>query len=385
MPAASSSFSTAASVREAVAEIVSQLHRDAQGRPIAGGLLQASVRYPLDELTTALSTALPGVPFIGVTTCQGLGTDRGIAAGGLSALWLLGEGVRFAFATSAGSLVRDWGQRAPGTQRFAVLHATPGDEETLLELVTPALGPDTAFIGGTAADDDLSGKWGVFASDGFSTGKGAVLAVVDWPGRVVASMQSTAMVTPQRGLVTKASGRTLYEIDGKPAAQVYNAWVGGALARVVREGGNVLNDTSLQPLGVYRQQRGIGSYVLIHPETFVAETGAMTTFKRVTVGEELWLMKASRAGFIGRPAAVVERLLVDARLPAGHLLGAYLIYCTGCRLTVNEGTALMLAGFRGAIGHVPFTTGYFFGEQGCSVQGPPEHGNLMTGALLLGT
>lgn len=52
---------------------------------------------------------------------------------------------------------------------------------------------------------------------------------------------------------------------------------------------------------------------------------------------------------------------------------------------MNDGTSLMLAGFRGAVGHVPFTTGYFFGEQGCSTQGPAEHGNLMTGALLLGS
>jgi hypothetical protein len=212
-----------------------------------------------------------------------------------------------------------------------------------------------------------------------------VLAVVDWPGRVAASMQSTAMVTPQRGLVTKASGRTIFEIDGKPAAQVYNGWVGGSLARALRDGGNILNETSLQPLGVYRQQRGVGSYVLIHPETMVAETGALTAFKRVGVGEEVWLMKASRAGLIGRPASVVERLMIDARLPASQVLGAYLVYCAGCRLTVNEGTALMLAGFRGAVGNVPFTTGYFFGEQGCSLGGQVEHGNLMTGALLLGS
>jgi hypothetical protein len=343
------------------------------------------VSYPLAELERALSAALPGTPFLGVTTCQGLGTDRGLAASGISALWLAGSNVQFHLSNSATGLVQSWAQRPAGTQRFAMLHATPGDEEHLLEQLTPLLGSETSFIGGTAADDDLSGKWGVFSSGGFSSQKGAVLAVVDWPGRVAASMQSTAMVTPQRGLVTKASGRTIFEIDGKPAAQVYNSWVGGSLSRALRDGGNILNETSLQPLGVYRQQRGVGSYVLIHPETMVAENGALTAFKRVGVGEEVWLMKASRAGLIGRPASVVERLMIDARLPASQVLGAYLVYCAGCRLTVNEGTALMLAGFRGAVGNVPFTTGYFFGEQGCSLGGQVEHGNLMTGALLLGS
>jgi hypothetical protein len=272
----------------------------------------------------------------------------------------------------------------PGNH-FAILHGTPGIEERLLAELVPALGPGIPLLGGSAADDDLTGKWAVFASGGFTEGHGAVLAVVSWPGRVALSMHSTAMVTPHRGRVTRAFRRTLFEIDGKPAAEVYNRWMGGALTRQLREGGNILNETSLQPLGVHRVERGIGSYVLIHPETIVAEIGAMTTFKEVAVGEEVWFMKASRAGFIQRPAAVVERLMIDARLPASQVLGAYLVYCGGCRLTVNEGTSLMLAGFRGALGHVPFTTAYCFGEQGCSVpNGPAEHGNLMTGALLLG-
>ena len=395
MAGVQSSFSVAAQASEAVAELVAQLSAGARGGKVAGGFIQSSVTHDLGAVATALQAALPGVPFIGVTSCQGLGTDRGLAPAGpgLSALWLLGDDVQFQVVStrrpevtgSGATLVAGLSPLRSGT-RFALFHATPGNEERLLAEVVPALGPGVPLIGGTAADDDLSGKWGVFASGGFSASSGAVMAVVDWPGRVAASMQSTAMVTPQRGLVTRAAGRTLFEIDGKPAAQVYNRWIGGGLARQLRDGGNILNDTTLQPLGVHRVERGIGSYVLIHPEAMVAETGAMTTFKEVNVGEELWLMKASRAGFIGRPASVVERLMIDTRLPASQVLGAYLVYCAGCRLTVNEGTSLMLAGFRGAVGHVPFTTAYFFGEQGCSVpNGPAEHGNLMTGALLLGS
>ncbi len=398
MAAVQSSFSVASTAAEAVAELAAQLRAGARGGKVAGGFIQASVAHDLAEVTAALEAALPGVPFIGVTSCQGLGTDRGIAGvgPGLSALWLIGDDVQFRVASTmdpfwpgAGlELVESAGAVGPGNH-FAILHSTPGHEERLLAEIIPALGPGIPLLGGTAADDDLSGKWGVFASGGFTTattGVGTVLALVSWPGRVALSMQSTAMVTPHRGRVTRAFGRTIYEIDGQPAAKVYNQWMGGALTRQLRDGGNIMNETSLQPLGVHRVERGIGSYVLIHPESMVAANGAMTTFKEIAVGEEIWFMKASRAGFIGRPAAVVERLMIDARLPASQVLGAYLVYCGGCRLTVNEGTSVMLAGFRGALGHVPFTTAYCFGEQGCSVpNGPAEHGNLMTGALLLGS
>lgn len=397
MAAVQSSFSVAGTAAEAVAELAAQLRAGARGGKIAGGFIQASVAHDLGQVTSALEAELPGVPFIGVTSCQGLGTDRGVAGTGpgLSALWLIGDDVQFRVASTleperpgAGlALVERAGEvgSVRGASHFALLHATPGHEERLLAELVPALGPGVPLLGGSAADDDLSGRWAVFASGGFTAREGAVLAVVSWPGRVALSMHSTAMVTPHRGRVTRAAGRTLFEIDGKPAAQVYSRWMGGALGRQLREGGNILNETSLQPLGVHRVERGIGSYVLIHPETIVAQSGAMTTFKEIAVGEEVWFMKASRAGFIGRPAAVVERLMIEARLPASQVLGAYLVYCGGCRLTVNEGTSVMLAGFRGAVGHVPFTTAYCFGEQGCSVpNGPAEHGNLMTGALLLG-
>lgn len=395
MAAVQSSFSVATTAGEAVAELVAQLRAGAQGGKVAGGFVQASVSHDPAAVAAALHAALPGVPFVGVTSCQGLATDRGQSAvgPGLSALWLVGEDVHFQVATTDKPELSGMGTALalhatplkPGNH-FALLHATPGNEERLVSELVPALGNRVPLIGGTAADDDLTGKWAVFASGGFSARSGAVLAVVGWPGRVAASMASTAMVTPQRGRVTRASGRTIFEIDGKPAARVYNEWIGGALSTQLREGGRILIESTLQPLGVHHVQRGIGSYVLVHPQTMVAETGALTTFKQIRVGEEVWLMKASRAGFIGRPAAVVERLMIDSRLPASQVLGVYLVYCGGCRLTVNEGTSVMLAGFRGAIGHVPFTTAYCFGEQGCSVpNGPAEHGNLMTGALLLGT
>lgn len=396
MPAVVSTHSTAPTAADAVRDLVDQLREGAHGQPIAGGFLQASVRYDVGALSRALAEALPGVPFVGVTTCQGTATDRlrtdGVPA--LSGLWLLGDDVRFQVATtrepervgSGAGLARSasGGSMAPGRQRFVVLHATPGHEERLLEEVGPLVGDGVPLLGGTAADDDLSGKWAVFGPGGFAAGKGAVLAVVDWPGRAVVAMHSTALVTPTHGKVTRAEGRTVFEIDGQPAAEVYDRWLGGALSKALGAGGSILSDTSLTPLGVHRPGAGTGSHVLIHPEAVVSGSNAMTTFKAVAPGQEVFLMKATKAAFLGRPASVVERLLADARIKPAHLRGALLVYCAGCMLTVHESTSLMLDGFQGAVGKTPFIAGYFFGEQGCEVSGgKAEHGNLMTGVLLL--
>ncbi|MEW6432121.1 MAG: FIST N-terminal domain-containing protein [Myxococcota bacterium] len=396
MPAVASSHSTAPTPAEAVAELITQLREAARGAPVAGGFLQATVRYDVVALSRALAEALPGVPFVGVTTCQGTATDRRRTDSGpaLSALWLLGEDVRMQLATtrepervgSGAMLARTASalSKPPGRQRFVVLHSTPGHEERLLEEVGPLIGDQVPLLGGSAADDDLSGKWAVFGPNGFAAGKGAVLAVVDWPGRAVVAMHSTALVTPTHGRVTRAEGRTVFEIDGQPAAEVYDRWLGGALAKSLGGGGSILADTTLTPLGVRRPGGGVGSHVLIHPEAVVSGSNAMTTFKAVTPGQEVFLMKATRAAFLGRPASVVERLLADARIKPGNLRGALLVYCAGCMLTVKDSTSLMLDGFKAAVGPVPFASGYFYGEQGCDVSGgKAEHGNLMTGVLLL--
>merc|ERR1719261_1959332 len=63
------------------------------------------------------------------------------------------------------------------------------------------------------------------------------------------------------GTITKAEGRVIHEIDGKPAADVYGQWVGEALqgyqdalrnfheSQPIEEPINILGVTALRPIG----------------------------------------------------------------------------------------------------------------------------------------
>ena len=44
-----------------------------------------------------------------------------------------------------------------------------------------------------------------------------------------------------KGVVTKSDteNRIIYQIDGKPAAEVYNEWVGGSIATLMKKGGPI--------------------------------------------------------------------------------------------------------------------------------------------------
>lgn len=71
--------------------------------------------------------------------------------------------------------------------------------------------------------------------------------------------------TNKKGIITKAQGRTIYEIDGKPAAIVYNEWTDGAISEYLEKGGIILAPTTLKPIGrIIGEVMGIKNYLLSH-------------------------------------------------------------------------------------------------------------------------
>lgn len=265
-----------------------------------------------------------------------------------------------------------------GKASFALFHGTPGTEEALLRGLSSEL-KSTPVLGGSAADDDISGKWSIFTQEARFTA-GAALALVEWPGKFAAPWVSGAMSTDFKGVVTKAHGRTIDEIDGKPAAVVYDSWLGGALGDSLTKGDVILGKTTLAPLGVKRAS-GI---TLVHPERVVLPSKSIATFAEVSQGETVLLVKSTSVGLQGRPANLISRALSDTGLTPANLKAVLLVYCAGCMLAIDQATSSMVGAVQSVSGKAPVVGAFHFGEQGCHAPGKPEHGNLMTGALLLG-
>lgn len=350
------------------------------------GIITCTAGVDVEALRTALAIALPDVPFVGVTSCRSVVANGQVLAGphAAAALWLCGD-VKASVAAqtvvaaddAAGrQLLRNATRGLEGARpSFALFHATPGVEEPLLRGLSVDLPPGLPFLGGTAADDEIAGRWSLFTHEArFVTG--AVLALVSWPGKVSAPFVSGATQTPQKGVVTKARGRTIIEIDRRPAALVYDQWLGGALGPALDSSDSILSKTTLTPLGVVRPS-GI---TLVHPERVEQPTKGLTTFAEVSQGETVMLVRSTKVALQGRPANLVSRALSDV----GKLEGALLIYCAGCMLAIDPETKLMVQALQSVTHTTPLIGSFNFGEQGCHVGGKPEHGNLMTGVLLLG-
>jgi hypothetical protein len=98
--------------------------------------------------------------------------------------------------------------------------------------------------------------------------------------------------TSHTGYITKASGRIIYEIDRRPAAEVYNEWTNGAIADYL-DGGNILSPSTMYPLGrIAVWTRGATLYQLSHPEA-VLENRAISLFTKAEPGEQIVLMENS--------------------------------------------------------------------------------------------
>lgn len=377
----------------AAGELANQVASQLGALKPRGIIFSSGAAYEPEALQSALRAQFPEVPFIGATSCLGTAVPgHGLARGAaITALVLAGEGFTFAtaFDSDMGDLaaagqrlaMRALGQvRMP---RFALVHATPGLEEGILAGLGPRLPAGIPTLGGSAADDDLSGRWAIYTQDGVARA-GVALAVCDWPWKMAVNYQGGYMTTEKRGTVTRAAGRTIYEIDGQPAAKLYNEWIRGKLDEELRHSGNVLAKTTLCPLGIVRRVGTAEMYLLAHPERVDATQASLSLFAEIHPGEEVVLMKSSPAALEQRGANVARRALAWARLEPADVLGAVFIYCGGCLLAIQERGSAMVSEFEGALGKRPYVAQFAFGEQGCVWPGTPvDHGNLMASVLLL--
>lgn len=352
-------------------------------------LVYATVDAPIDARVAALSSRIRG-PVFGCTSSAGVFTPRGFERGAFALIGEEGDAavevaVRTCNAVQARRVAREAAQAITaqlGKRPDALLlHATPGFEERLVEGLDDAFdGRAPQTFGGSAADDDLSGKWSAFLGPE-RVGEGFVLAGFSSERPVLGSYVAGYVPGRQRGVVTQASGRVVHEIDHRPAARVYDEWLGGALGVAVEQGRVVLADTTLHPVGRAIDRVGnVPRYLLSHPHE-VLRDGSLSFFTELAQGDEIVLMIGSAASLLERTEQAAARALGrgDAK-PRGGVL----VYCGGCVMAIGDRAREVGTTYHRAIGGAPFIGAATFGEIGCFTGPTPvnRHGNLMCDTVL---
>jgi hypothetical protein len=359
-------------------------------------LIYHSELYPGEQVSAALNALLGGAPLHGGTSCMGVMSTSGVCAAQGVGLGLFAisdaEGDYGTGAAEIGTDPRAAAKRAleralehagrPGELPCLVwMNAAPGQEEDLLAGIEDLLGSSVPVAGGSTADNTVSGGWSQIAN-GEVFRDSVVLSVLFPSAAISSAFHSGYDPTPLRGIVTWAEGRLLHEIDGRAAAQVYDEWTEGSLAEFMKEGGAILSQTSLAPLGrEVGALQGMPFYKLSHPSRVTPE-GSLALFTKVEIGDEVVLMRGSRQSLISRAGRVAREAILASDLPREAILGGLVIYCAGCMLTIQDDMDEVASEIASELGGAPFLGVFTFGEQGCVVGQGSSHGNLMISTVV---
>jgi hypothetical protein len=236
MTNAASGGSTNPSPERAVQDAIGQANARLGARSPAYGLLFASPSLDLGVALTEARRLSPGTDFIGCSTAGEI-TEAGLTHGGLAVMLVASEHqthvVRSSRAALPEQVAKDLGQaffaqrkqdRAGVGTTVVLMDGLSGTGETVVEALRDQAGGLLHEIVGGAAGDE--GKFaGTFVGVNGEAARGCVAAlhVVDQTRWGVGVDHGLSPVTaPMR--VTRAEGSVVYEIDGRPAFDVYRTY-----------------------------------------------------------------------------------------------------------------------------------------------------------------
>jgi hypothetical protein len=383
-----------AAVREAIAQARQKCPSGA-GRELV--VVTSTVEHPPAQVWNAVRAELPHALIHGITTSLGVLTDNGVTSGpdGVVGIMLFRSWGEIGLAVGHAPVEGDGREsgRAAARQILAqsggvrpalvLFNAAPGQEEGLLAGVAEVL-PGVPAFGGSAADHAIAGEWSVFTNSGPASNAVSLAALcgdIAVGGALLAPYQPAG----QTATVTRGEARTLRELDGQPAGQVLNRWLDGNLAFQLTEGGNILSQTALRPLGIKHDTPAGPHYVTLHPAHIHTPDQTVDLFARVQQGEQVCLMQGSAEGLINVLGDLVQASLRSGGLRKEQVRAGVLIYCAGCAGSVG---ATLDAGLRKhlhkELAGVPLLGMCTFGEQGYVPGIGNLHQDLSVSLVLLG-
>lgn len=343
----------------------------------------ASVAYDLDTMLAGVRAELPGVPVVGNTSFTGVVTADGFISGedGFVGVMLLADdeaavGVAgLPKGTSARETGRDVARQAmeqagrSAPPDYFYMAASPGEEEHYLKGIADVVGRVPMF-GGSAADNAIAGEWSLYANESvFPDGVTVAFFYTDKPMKNL--FTGAYHETTDCGIITKVEGeRTLVEIDGVPAVEMYAKWTGADAASLA--GGNLLVATITSPLGVKDR---LGDLIAIRHPMNGNPDGSMDVGANLAEKTAVIRMEAS----VDELIASASETLVALRdsLPAKPA-AYHLVHCGGRRAGIGERIGEVAEAVCKEAEGVPFLMEFTFGEYGFV-----DDGNNSTGGLML--
>lgn len=394
----SAGYSAAEDTLQGVQEAITIAQKGLSGNAPKLCILAATMDHDAYRVREAVRAQLPGIAIHGATTSLGVLGRSGVVMGSNGSIGVLLFAASDETGFSTGSSDFAEGAKAAGRKaaldiisngpkgknpRLIFIAATPGNEEQVLEGINEVL-PRVPVFGGSAADHAIQGGWSIFTNDDIK-GEGVTLAAIFGDEvRIGAAIEGPYEPTTNHARVTASNGRTVKSLDGRPATEVLHSWIGDAIADQVREGGNLLMQTALNPIGISRSgSDGKPFHVLLHPAHAHPE-GNIDLFAEAPEGTTVCLMSGTGDSLVGIVDRLVDRCLEASKLTVEETRGAFLIYCAGCAGALGNRIDEVLSRLAGRLPDVPLLGFCTFGEQGHVPEIGNVHTNLSVALVVVG-
>lgn len=237
---------------------------------------------------------------------------------------------------------------------YFFMTASPAEEEEYIKGIQDVIGRVPCF-GGSAADNTVEGKWSIFFNDEIFS-DGVAVAFFYTEKEITTEYTGAYNETEDVGIITKVNGkRTLAEINGKPALEVYKKWRGLKDEEV--NGGNLLVTTIQSPLGVKDR---LGNLIAIRHPMAGNEDGSMNIGANLAEKTAVIRMEATVDELIDSTGKTLKALKKKSPESAGYLL----VHCGGRRLGIGERMPEVYEQLKKEAGDTPFLVVFTFGEYG---------------------
>ena len=194
------------------------------------------------------------------------------------------------------------------------------------------------------------------------------------------------------GVLTKVEGATILEIDGRPALDVYDEWLGGKIKQLQQEGANLMNFKKFMILNPFyrrfnsREGQDYFLFSYAWPHDLTLQNKSMEASANLKTGDEIHLSHGTLERLLNR----IGNLPVNARIQGGinpekKAVLAFGVICAGVMRVVPDKereTMVLLLDY--ANHEVPFIAPLTWGEQGYFPGVGYKHGNLLTSFLVIG-
>jgi hypothetical protein len=349
----------------ALEEVFAQCEAGLAGVPPTAGLLVGASEVDHQALLVAVRGRFPGIELAGSSSAGEMSSVLGFredsvaltlfASDSVDITAGLGRDLKADPVATARQAVEEARSKTNLPPRLCLVMSTIGGVEAgvILDALRAALGPGVPILGGGAAPRDPAGEPGGETSREFAGDVVAAdaLVILLFSGPLAFSF---GVETGWRGVgplatVTRARGDQVFEIDGRPATEFYERYLGTDQPPIAN------------PLAVFESGPSSRFY-LRTPVAFDRAAGSVAFFGAVPEGATVQITVAATDEIFDGARASITRAL--AGFPAGGQPdGALLFSCATRKLLLGTRAGREIDLVRGVLGEaVPIGGFYCMGE-----------------------